>query len=66
MPILFLVIWGLLILAASIFWAWMLVDVLTNRRLYGTDKLVWVVMVIFLSYLGAALYFMIGREQRVA
>lgn len=62
---LFLVIWGLLLLAATIFWIWMLIDVLSNQRLQGTDKLVWVLVVIFLHFLGAALYFMIGRNQSV-
>ena len=57
---------GILIaIAASIFWIWMLIDALMNPRLQGTEKLVWVLVVLFLHLLGAVLYFVIGREQRV-
>ena len=55
----------LLVIAASIFWIWMLIDALMNPRLQGTEKLVWVLVVLFLHLLGAILYFVIGREQKV-
>ncbi|HEY2826555.1 MAG TPA: PLDc N-terminal domain-containing protein [Pirellulales bacterium] len=59
-------VFGLIILlAAIVFWVLMLIDCLTNPRLVGTDKLVWVLVIIFLHVLGAALYFAIGRQQRV-
>jgi cytochrome c-type biogenesis protein CcmH/NrfF len=43
----------------------MLIDALMNPRLQGTEKLVWVLVVLFLHLLGAVLYFAIGREQRL-
>jgi uncharacterized RDD family membrane protein YckC len=57
--------WGIVLLAASIFWIWMLIDALLNPRLQGIEKLIWVLVVLFLHFLGAILYFVIGREQRV-
>jgi len=42
------------------FWIWMLVDCL-NRPI--KDKLVWVLILIFLNFLGAILYFFIERKK---
>ena len=49
--ILFLVI----ILGLVIFWMWMLVDLLQRKKF--EDKLVWVMVLIFLNVLGAILYY---------
>ena len=48
---------------ASIFWLWMLIDCLMNPRLQGTEKIVWVLLVLFLHLLGAVIYFAIGRQR---
>jgi uncharacterized RDD family membrane protein YckC len=48
---------------ASIFWLWMLIDCLMNPRLQGTEKIVWVLVVLFLHLLGAVIYFAIGRQR---
>jgi len=48
-----------------IFWIWMLVDCLQNPRLQGTEKLIWVLVIIFLHGLGALIYFLVGREPRL-
>ena len=40
-----------------------LIDVLTGR-FEGNDKIVWVLIIIFLPFLGALLYFLIGRDRR--
>ncbi len=52
---------GLIGIIASIFWLWMLIDAILNPRLRGANKLVWVLVVLFLHVLGAILYFVIGR-----
>lgn len=41
-----------------------LIDVLRNE-FNGNDKIVWLLVVLFGSFLGAVLYFIIGRKQRV-
>jgi hypothetical protein len=48
-----------------IFWVWMFIDCLQNPRLQSTEKLIWVLVLLFLHVLGPILYFVIGREQRV-
>ncbi len=53
----------LLVVVASIFWIWMLIDCLVNPRLVGVEKLVWVLVIFFLHLLGAIIYFAIGRQR---
>lgn len=40
-----------------------LVDILKSK-FEGNDKLIWVLVVLFLGVLGAVLYFFIGRKQK--
>ena len=46
-----------------VFWIWMLVDCLQNERLQGNDKLVWVLVVVLLHFLGALIYFFVERPK---
>ena len=55
----------LLVVVASIFWVWALIDCLQNSRLQGIEKLVWVVVILFTHLLGAIIYFAVGRERAV-
>jgi hypothetical protein len=48
---------------AFIFWIWMLIDAIQNPRLVGNQKVVWVLVVIFLPCLGPLLYFFLGRSK---
>ncbi|HZZ29381.1 MAG TPA: PLDc N-terminal domain-containing protein [Pirellulales bacterium] len=47
-----------------IFWICMLVNCLKNPKLEGTEKLIWVLVIIFLPLLGALLYLFIAHERR--
>jgi len=53
-----------LILAAFAFWIWMLVSAIQNNGLDSTEKIVWVLVIIFLHFLGALLYFLLGYPKR--
>lgn len=50
---------------ATIFWIWMLIDCIQNGRLESTEKIVWVLVILFLHLLGALIYYFVGREQRI-
>jgi hypothetical protein len=58
-PMLFL----LLALLFFVFWIWMLIDCIQNQRIKGTEKIVWVLVIIFLYALGALIYFLAGRKR---
>jgi hypothetical protein len=53
----------ILVLLASIFWIWMLIDCATNPALDGTQKIVWVLVIVFLHFLGALIYMVAGRRK---
>ncbi len=53
----------LLVILTSLFWVWMLVDCLTNQRLDSTQKLIWVIVILFGHVLGALIYYIVGRES---
>ncbi len=41
-----------------------LVDILRNK-FNGNDKIIWVLVVLFFNLIGAILYFIIGRNQKI-
>ncbi|MDA3890790.1 MAG: PLD nuclease N-terminal domain-containing protein [Salinivirgaceae bacterium] len=41
-----------------------LISVLSNN-FNGNDKLIWVLLILFLPFLGALLYFIIGKGKRI-
>jgi hypothetical protein len=54
---------GCFVLAAFVFWIWMLIDAITNKGLTDTEKLIWVVVIIFVHFIGALIYFFVGRPK---
>ncbi len=54
-----------LVIAWGLFWLWMLIDLLKRKTMDGTTKLVWLVVLIFINFLGVLLYyFIIYRPER--
>lgn len=43
-----------------------LVDVIRSDFKGANDKVIWVIVILFLNLIGAVLYFFIGRNQRVS
>ena len=50
-------------LALFAFWVWMLVHAIQNRGLTDSERIVWVIVIVFLHALGALLYLFIGRPK---
>ena len=48
------------------FWLWMLVHAITNKGLSDVEKLIWVIVMIFTHFLGALIYFFVGRPKKKA
>ncbi|MEM5853263.1 MAG: PLDc N-terminal domain-containing protein [Candidatus Aenigmatarchaeota archaeon] len=51
-----------LALLIFIFWLWMLIDCLKRKKF--EDKLVWILVLIFLNFIGALLYFFLVKSKR--
>lgn len=61
--ILFLLFFIALGVLAFVFWIWMLIDAIQNPGLSSTEKIVWVLVIVFLHFLGALIYFFVGRQK---
>jgi hypothetical protein len=55
---------GSLSLIGTAFWIWMIVDCATNEPSQGNDKIVWLLLILLLPFLGSLLYFFVRRPQR--
>jgi hypothetical protein len=49
---------------ACVFWIWMLVDAIRNPGMDEGEKIGWVLAIVFLHFIGGALYFFLGRPKR--
>jgi len=50
-------------LLCTIFWIWMLIHALTNRGISGGEKVAWVLVIIFVPFIGSIIYFFIGKPK---
>jgi hypothetical protein len=46
----------------TVLWLWALIDAIRNPALDSTMRIVWVLVILFLSFLGAIIYLIIGRS----
>lgn len=42
-----------------------IIDIVKSNFRHGSDKLIWILVVLFLNFIGAILYFAIGNNQKV-
>ena len=56
------VVW-VLVLIASLFWLWMLIDALMNEPTTN-EKILWFLVIFFLHLLGALIYFFVRKQGR--
>jgi hypothetical protein len=56
---------GLIGLLCLILWVWALVDIINGRFREDSTRIIWILLVIFLPFLGTILYYAIGREQKI-
>jgi hypothetical protein len=57
---LFFLVVGIVIVAI---WVWTLLVIFKSARMTPTEKLVWILLVIFFPFLGTLLYVAIGRKR---
>jgi prolipoprotein diacylglyceryltransferase len=61
----FILIFGLVTLIGFIFWLWMLIDCATKESDQGNTKIVWIIIIVFTNFVGAMVYFLVRRSQRL-
>jgi hypothetical protein len=55
---------GILAIGCLAVWIWALVDILKNE-FSGSNKLIWLLLVIFLPLVGVICYYFIGLKQKL-
>jgi sterol desaturase/sphingolipid hydroxylase (fatty acid hydroxylase superfamily) len=61
----FAIVFWALVIAATVFWLWMLIDALTYEPTTN-DKILWFLVIFFLHFIGALVYYFVRRSQRSA
>lgn len=61
-----LLIFGLFALSCFAFWIWMIVDCVNNEPREGNDRVIWLLIIILLHFVGAVVYFFARRPTRMA
>ncbi len=59
-----LMIWQIILFVTLFFWLFCVMDVLRSS-FNGNDKLIWVLVLLFVPILGPFLYLFIGRNKRI-
>ena len=48
-----------------ILWIWMLIDCATREHSEGNEKLIWILIIIFTHWIGALIYLLVRRPERI-
>jgi hypothetical protein len=57
------VVSGFLGLVCLAFQVWMILDCVTHER--GSERVIWILIMLFLPYVGAIVYYVFRRAQRI-
>ena len=57
---------ALLGILALVLWIWALIDAIQNPALSGNERLIWILVIVLTSWIGALIYLVVGRKRRVA
>jgi hypothetical protein len=60
---LFLIL-GSLGLFCLVFWIWTIVDCASNEPSEGNDKLIWILVILFVGIIGSIIYVAVRRPER--
>jgi H+/Cl- antiporter ClcA len=60
------IIVSVFLLAGSIFWIWAILDCARYESPADNDKIVWILIILLLHWVGALLYTLVRRPQRLS
>lgn len=53
-----------LALLSTVFWIWMLISAIQNKGLDDTERICWVLVIVFLHFIGALIYLVVGHSKK--
>ena len=63
--LIFGVIFFALVIGGTVLWIWMIIDCATREPSEGNDKLIWILIILLTHLLGALIYLLVRRPQRI-
>ncbi len=58
-----LLVFAIIAIAVLAFWIWALVDAIKNPRLTDNERLIWIIVILLTSWVGALIYLIVGRKK---
>jgi hypothetical protein len=55
----------IIILLPSVFWIWSIIDCATKEPSEGNDKIIWILVIVLLNWLGSLIYCIARRPKRI-
>ena len=65
LPFLLIIPFFLIGILGTVFWIWMLIDCATKESSQGNDKVVWIIVIALTHLIGAVIYLLVRRPQRM-
>jgi hypothetical protein len=59
------VVSGVVWLALTAFMIWMILEAATKEPREGNERLIWIIITVFVPYLGAIAYYLVRRPERI-
>jgi hypothetical protein len=56
---------GVFWLALTVFMVWMIIDCASKETREGNERLIWIIIMVCVPYIGAAAYYLIRRPERI-
>lgn len=56
---------GVLWLTFTAFWIWMILEAATKEPREGHERLIWIIIMVFVPYFGAIAYYLVRRPVRI-
>ena len=61
--ILIVLVLGVIGILTFAFWVWMIIDCAKNKGLSDGERIVWILVIIFVQVIGTVIYFFVGRPR---
>jgi hypothetical protein len=52
-------------LVFTVFMVWMIIDCATKEPRQGNERLIWIIITVFVPYIGAIVYYVFRRPERI-
>ena len=62
---LFVLVGFAIAIGGTVLWIWMIIDCVTKEPSEGNEKIAWLLLLLLTHFVGAAIYYVVRRPQRI-